>query len=45
MTALNVEFSDLQKAAKQFYTLKFTPSTAFAGVIVLKNTSPTNLLD
>jgi erythromycin esterase len=45
MTALNVEFSGLQKIMKQFYTLNFTPSTAFAGVIVLKDTSPTNLLD
>jgi len=45
MTALNVEFSSLQKAAKQFYTLEVTPSEAYSAVIIFKNTSSTNLIN
>jgi erythromycin esterase len=44
MTALNVEFTSFQKLLRQFYTLTFTPSAAFAGVIVLKETSSTELI-
>jgi len=45
MTALNAEFSGWQTTTKKFYTLDITPLEAYAGVIVLKNTSATSLLN
>jgi len=45
MTALNVDFSDIKKAVKLFYTLTVIPSKAYDGIIVMKNTEPTHLLD
>jgi len=45
MTALNTSFSSAYTAAKVYYNLKVTPSKCYNGLIVLKNTTPTNLLD
>ncbi len=44
MTALNVGFSNMQKAVKMYYTLMVTPARAYDGIIVMKNTEPTHLL-
>lgn len=43
MTALNVDFSNMKRFVKLFYTLTVTPSKAYDGIIVLKNTEPTHL--
>jgi erythromycin esterase len=44
MTALNVEFSDIQKMLGQ-YTLKVLPTEAYSGIIVLKDTNPTHFFE
>ena len=45
MTALNVFFTNANTASKLFYTLKVTPAKCYNGLIVLRNTTPTHLLD